>query len=409
MGAGFLLVSVVVTRREHRRMSFSFFRPGRDSLLLVVIGLATLAGCRSAKQSPPAPPPPDVTVARPVWREVQIFREYTGYLEPVETANVRTRVRGFLRKIHFTEGADVQKGDLLYEIDPREFEAAVARTQADLTKANAELGRAKADEDRGRVLVRTMAISEEEFQLRVAARKSAEASVAQAEAALRIAKLDLEFTRITAPINGRISRTQVTEGNLVGFNEPTLLTTIVRLDPIYVTFDVPEANAVEYERRAREQNLATPTGLKIPLELGVASETGYPHAGVIDFLENRVDTGSGTIRLRAVFDNKGRVLVPGLFARVRVPLGPPQRRLAVPEVALMSDQAGRFVFVVSAENSVRRQQVSVEGRSGDLTAVETGLTPDDWVIVNGLQKARPGGQVNPIETDLDAPKEPAKK
>ncbi|HJZ93253.1 MAG TPA: efflux RND transporter periplasmic adaptor subunit [Gemmataceae bacterium] len=390
-------------------MSFSSFRRGRATLLLVIIGLAALAGCRQAKQSPPAPPPPDVTVAKPVWRQVQNYREYTGYLEPVETVNVRTRIRGFLRKIHFTEGAEVKKGDLLYEIDPREFEAAVARTQADLTKANAELGRAKADEDRGRVLVRTMAISEEEFQQRVATRKSAEASVAQAEAALRIAKLDLEFTKITAPISGRISRTQVTEGNLVGFNEPTLLTTIVRLDPLYVTFDVPEANAVEYERRAREQNLPSPVGLKIPLELGVARETGYAHAGTIDFLENRVDPGSGTIRLRGVLDNKDRVLVPGLFARVRVPLGPPQRLLAVPEVALMSDQAGRFVFVVTADSTVRRQQVAVDGRSGELTAVETGLTADDWVIVNGLQKARPGGQVNPIRTDLDAPKEPAKK
>jgi multidrug efflux system membrane fusion protein len=409
MGAGSLLVLVVVTRREHRRMPLSFFRPGGEAFLLVAVGLTALAGCRSAKQSPPAPPPPDVTVARPIWRQVQNYREYTGYLEPVETVNVRTRVRGFLQKIHFTEGTEVKKGDLLYEIDPREFEAAVARAQADLTKANAELGRTKADEDRARVLVRTMAISDEEFQLRVAARKSAEASVAQAQAALRIAKLDLEFTKITAPINGRISRTQVTEGNVVGFNEPTLLTTIVRLDPIYVTFDVPEANAVEYEQRAREQNLASPIGLKIPLELGVARETGYQHPGVLDFLENRVDPGSGTIRLRGVLDNKDRALIPGLFARVRVPLGPSERRLAVPEVALMSDQAGRFVFVVTAENTVRRQSVTVGGRSGDLTAVETGLTPEDWVIVNGLQKARPGGQVNPVQTALDAPKEPAKK
>src|SRR5262245_42652715 len=409
MGADLLLALVVVTRREHRRMSFSSFRRGRATLLLVIIGLAALAGCRQAKQSPPAPPPPDVTVAKPVWREVQNFREFTGYLEPVETVNVRARVRGFLRKIHFTEGTEVNKGDLLYEIDPREFEAAVARTQADLTKANAELGRAKADEERARVLVRSMAISEEEFQQRVAARKTAEATVDQAQAALRIAKLDLEFTKITSPINGRISRTQVTEGNLVGFNEPTLLTTIVSLDPIFVTFDVPEANAVEYERRAREENLSSPIGLKIPVEVGVARDTGFPRAGTIDFLENRVDTGSGTIRLRGVIDNKDRGLVPGLFARVRVPLGPPARRLAVPEVALMSDQAGRFVFVVAADNTVRRQPVAVGGRSGDLTAVETGLTPDDWVIVNGLQKARPGGEVNPVRTDLEAPKEPAKK
>ncbi|HKA05944.1 MAG TPA: efflux RND transporter periplasmic adaptor subunit [Gemmataceae bacterium] len=373
--------------------------------------VVALAGCQQAKQTPPPPPPADVTVAKPVWREVQNFREYTGYLEAVETANVRARVRGYLQKVHFKEGAEVNKDDPLYEIDPREFEAAVARSTADLSKANAELGRAQADEDRGRVLVRTMAISEEEFQQRVAARKSAQASVAQAEAALRIARLDLEFTKIKAPISGRISRTQVTEGNLVGFNDPTLLTTIVKMDPIYVTFDVPEANAVEYEKRSREQKLPTETDRKIPLEVGVARETGYPHAGVIDFRENRVDTGSGTIRLRGVLENKDRVLIPGLFARVRVPLGPPQKRVCVPEVALMADQAGRFIYIVASDNTVRRQNVTVDGRLGDLTAIETGLNPDDVVVINGLQKARPGGQVEPTQVNLDAAKEkePAKK
>ena len=381
------------------------------SRFLPLAAVLSLAGCQPAKQTPPPAPPADVTVAKPVSREVQNFREYTGYLEPVETVNIRTRVRGFLQKIHFKEGVEVNKGDPLYDIDPREFEAAVARATADVSKANGELARAQADEDRGRVLVRTMSISEEEFQLRVAARKSAQASVAQAEAALRIAKLDLEFTKIIAPISGRISRTQVTEGNLVGFNEPTQLTTIVRLDPIYVTFDVPEANAVEYEKRSREQKLPTETDRTIPIDLGVARETGHPHHGVIDFRENRVDPGSGTIRLRGVLANKDRSLIPGLFACVRVPLGPPQRQLAIPEVALMSDQAGRFVYVVASDNSVRRQQITIGGRSGDLMAVESGLNPDDWVIINGLQKARPGGKVNPKQTALDEPKEkePAKK
>jgi len=379
--------------------------------LVVLLALAGLSsGCQRNKPTPPAPPPPEVTVAKPVGREVQNFREYTGYLDAVETVNVRTRVRGFLQKVHFREGAEVNRGDPLYDIDPREFEAAVARATADHAKANAELARAQADEDRGRVLVRTMAISEEEFQQRVATRKSAQASVAQAEAALRIAKLDVEFTKITAPIGGRISRTQVTEGNLVGFNEPTLLTTIVRLDPIYVTFDVPEANAVEYEKQSREK-LPSPTDRTIPIDLGVARETGYPHHGVIDFRENRVDTGSGTIRIRGVLDNKERALIPGLFARVRVPLGPSQRQLAIPEAALMADQAGRFVYVVTSDDTVRRQQVSIGGRSGNLVAAETGLNADDWVIINGLQKARPGGKVNPQQTVIDEPKEkePAKK
>jgi RND family efflux transporter MFP subunit len=376
---------------------------------VLLIGVA-LAGCQPGKQTPPPPPPADVTVARPVSLEVQNSREYTGYLEAVETANVRARVRGFLTKVLFKEGAEVAKDEPLYEIDRREFEATLARAQADLTKASAERDRAQADEDRGRVLVRTMAISEEEFQQRVATRKSAQASVAQAEAAMRIARLDLEFTKITAPISGRISRTSVTEGNLVGFNEPTLLTTIVRLDPIYVTFDVPEANAVEYERQSR-QKLPSPTDRTIPIDLGVARETGYPHHGVIDFRENRVDTGSGTIRLRGVLDNKERALIPGMFARVRVPVGPPKKQPAIPEAALMADQAGRYVYVVASDNTVRRQQVTIGGRSGNLVGIESGVNPDDWVIINGLQKARPGGTVNPKQAVIEEPKEkePAKK
>jgi len=376
----------------------------------VLIAAALVAGCQPGKQTPPPPPPADVTVAKPVSLEVQNSREYTGYLEAVETANVRARVRGFLNKVLFKEGAEVKKDDPLYEIDRREFEAALARSQADLTKASAERDRAQADEDRGRGLVRTMAISEEEFQQRVAARKSAQASVAQSEAAVRIARLDLEFTKITAPISGRISRTLITEGNLVGFNEPTLLTTIVKLDPIYVTFDVPEANAVEYERQSRE-NQPSPTDRTIPIQLGVARETGYPHHGVIDFRENRVDTGSGTIRLRGVLENKDRALVPGMFARVRVPLGPPKKQPAIPEAALMADQAGRYVYVVAADDTVRRQQVTIGGRSGNLVGIETGVNPDDLVIINGLQKARPGGKVNPKETTIEVPKEkePARK
>src|SRR5262245_5498228 len=391
-------------------MSHSCYLPDSHRLL-VVAALSLVAGCQRDKPTPPPPPPAEVTVARSVWREVQNAREYTGYLDPVATANIRTRVRGFLKKIHFKEGAEVKKGDLLYEIDPREFEANVARAQADLTKANAALARAQADEDRARGLLASKAISEEEFAQRVADRKSAQATVTQAEAALRIAKLDLEFTKIHSPIDGRISRTMVTEGNLVGFNEPTLLTTIVRVDPVYVVFDVPEAVAVESEKLSRQQSLPSATDRTIPIQVAVARETDHQHPGVIDFRENRVDTGTGTIRLRAVLNNDDRLLIPGLFARVRVPLGNPQRLLSIPEVALMTDQAGRYVFVVDAEDVVRRQNVTIGGRVGSLVGIEKGLNPDDWVIINGVQKARPTGKVAPKQVDLDPPKQkgPEKK
>ncbi|HEY8506254.1 MAG TPA: efflux RND transporter periplasmic adaptor subunit, partial [Gemmataceae bacterium] len=329
-------------------------------------------------------------VSRPVAREVTSYREFTGYLDAVETVQVRARVRGFLRKIHFAEGAEVAEGALLYEIDPREYQAALDRARADLDRAEAELRRAAGEEKRAAGLRPRGAVSEEEYLQLQAGLKTARAAVDQAKAAVTSAELDLSFTRIYAPIGGRISRTLVTEGNLVGFNEPTLLTTIVRTDPLYVYFDVPERYLLEYERRARES-----PGAKIPIDVGVTAEEGYPHPGVIDFRENRVDPGTGTGQLRGRLENPGGALVPGLYARVRIPDGPPQTRLMVPEAAVLADQRGRYVFVVKPDNTAEYRPVTLGPRAGTLVAVVEGLEPDDRVVVNGLQRVRPGAPVTP--------------
>lgn len=354
-----------------------------------------LAGCQGAKPAAKAPSPPKVTVAKPVRMDVQNYGEYTGYLEPVETASIRARVRGFLQKVHFKEGTEVKEGDPLYQIDPREFEATVARAKADLDRTAADLRKTIADEERAIKLRRTNAIAEEEYLSRVAAKETAQAAVEQAQAVLDQAKLDLSFTTINAPMSGRISRTQVTPGNLVGYNEPTLLTTIVTTDPIYVVFDVPERNVVEYDRLARQKGLPRPSDGKIPVEVGVVTEPGYPHVGVIDFRENRIDIGTGTVRVRGRLPNPDRLLTSGLFAHVRVPREAPQSQLTLPEAAVLSDQRGRFVWVVKADNTVEYRAVKIGQRVEGRFAITDGLKDDDSVIVNGVQRARPGAPVDP--------------
>jgi RND family efflux transporter MFP subunit len=362
--------------------------------LALAVAIVVSAGCRPPKPPPKAPPPPKVTVAKPTRQDVINYREYTGYLEPVKTANVRARVRGFLQSIHFEEGAEVKKGDLLYELDPREFQAALNRAQADLAKADAELRKAKADVERV-ARIRGTSVSAEDYLQRVASKETAEAAVKQATAAVEMAELDVSFTHVTSPIDGKVSRTLVTEGNLVGFNEATLLTTVVTIDPIHVYFDVPEQYAVAWDRAAREKRKSASSAAVLPLEVGVCAESGFPHKGEIDFRENRVDTGTGTIRIRGLLPNPDRALYPGLYTRVRVPEGEAQSRLMVPEVAVMSDQRGRFVYVVKADNTVEYRAVTLGGRVGPLVAVEKGLEPDDRVIVNGIQRARANMTVDP--------------
>jgi RND family efflux transporter MFP subunit len=399
--------------------------------LALALGLCP-TGCRREKPPPPPPPPAVVTVARPVAFPVQAYYEYNGNLDAIETVQITARVKGFLQEIRFTEGTEVKQGDLLFKIDPRDHQATVKRGEADRLKAVAELKRARSDEDRVKSLRGSGSVSEEDFAQRVAARETAEAVVKQAEAAVEAARLELSYTEIHAPIAGQISRTHVTRGNLVGQGDPTLLTTIVSMNPLYIYFDVPERDLVEYQRTLLE---APPPGgtPSAPVEVGVATETGYPHKGRVDFRENRVDMGTGTIRIRGRIPNprvppaNARLLYPGLFARVRVPAGDPRSLPAIPEDALMTGQEGQFVYVLGEKDVVQKRTVTVgpqvykalpaEGQppgwtlgQGDkdqpvpsVVAIEKGLTPEDRVIVNGLTKARPGSPVAPQVWELRPP------
>ncbi|MCE9533010.1 MAG: efflux RND transporter periplasmic adaptor subunit [Planctomycetes bacterium] len=399
--------------------------------------LFAFAGCRPALKAPPPPPPPAVTVIRPISYPVQSYYEYNGYLDAVESVQIRARVKGVLEEVKFKESTEVEIGDELYRIDTREYDAAVKKADADRLKAVAELRRARAEEERSKPLLVLRNLSAEEFQQRVAARETAEAMIKQTEAVLEGAELDLSYTKIKAPIAGQISRTLVTRGNLVGQGEATLLTTIVAVQSVYIYFDVPERDLLEYL-----QILKTAKDVA-RVEIGVAGEDGYPHVGTIDFRENRAASSTGTIRIRGRIENppdgpkKTRRLHPGMYARVRVPRGDPKPQLTIPEEALMAGQEGRFVYVLNDQNVVAKRSVTVgtqvwsmpasqmdnpppwevlnpkppaEGEPGrakltvrSVVAIEKGLEPGDRVIVNGLQRARPGSPVAPAEWDFKAP------
>jgi multidrug efflux system membrane fusion protein len=410
-----------------------------------------LAGCRPGTPQQSAPPPPTVTVARPATYPVQNYNLYNGYLDAVEMVEIRARVKGFMDEVLFKEGDEVAAGTPLYKIDPREYASAVAKSKADIARAVADQANAKAqvqlaEAELGRLrgLGANASRSEvDKAEATLAANKAqvdvATANKGSAEAALRTAELQLGYTDIKAPIAGRISRTLVTAGNLVGQTDATLLTTIVRLDPLYVYFDAPERDLVEYVQGVGALGTAQQAGTRA-LTVGVATEDSYPHAGEIDFRENRVDTGTGTVKLRGRLPNpKGgggeRALYPGLFARVRVPVGPPADRPVIPEEALMTGQEGRFVYVIGPENKVLKRTVKVgttvwrapppndkaprwqlttdkAGKDGkvpppgavrSVVAIEDGLKADDVVIVNGLQKARPGTPVTPDERQFRPP------
>lgn len=383
---------------------------------------------------------------------VQAYFEYNGNLEAVEIVQIIARVRGFLNEVLFKEGDEVQKDALLFKIDQREYLAGVKRAEADKLKAVTEVKRAKKEEERVKKLKETGAVSDEEYEQRIAARETADAVLMQTEAALDTSNIQLGYTTIKAPITGQISRALVTPGNLVGQTENTVLTTIVSMHPLYVYFDVPERDLIDYQRNLREGQNADLLNQKLPVEVGVATETGYPHKGFIDFRENRVDAGTGTVRIRGRIDNlrlppsNARLLYPGLFARVRVPTGLPAKYPALPEDALMTGQEGRFVYVLDEKNVVQKRTVTVgpivwkglppakdvanstwtlkpvanqppdkDGKPSQSTfipsmvAITSGLSDQDKVVINGLTKARPGLPVVPEMRELQPPAQAASK
>jgi RND family efflux transporter MFP subunit len=384
----------------------------REKLVLVFAILAAawlVAGCEQ-KNTYVEPPPPKVTTAQPLHQEVIDYLEFTGTTRAFEEVEVRARVAGFLQSMHFTPGTLVEKGDRLFVIDPREYRAALNAAQAELDSAMAQLRRAETEFARAERLFKQRAGAEKNVVQWRGERDIAKAAVAMAKARLERARLDLGYTKVTAPIAGRVSRNLVDVGNLVGEGEPTLLTRITRYDPMYVYFNLNERDLLKvlsvYRQRVQEKGLDTDTDpdskVDIPLFLGLANEEGYPHKGEYEFGESSVDPGTGTLQLRGVFPNPGKppVLLPGLFTRLRMPIDKREDALLVTERAIGADQGGRYLLAVNSENVVEKRLIRMGQLVDGLRVIEEGLQPGDWVIVNGIQRARPGAKVDPERTDM---------
>ena len=363
--------------------------------------LLLMTACPQQQPAAPPPPPPKVTVSQPVSREVVEWEEYTGRLEAVESVEVRARVNGYLQSIHFKNGTTVKQGDLLFVIDPRPYQAELERARAELGLANARLERTGKDVARAQMLVRARAVSEEEVDTRVSEQRQAQESVQAARATVNAAQLNVEFTQVRAPISGRISRNLVSVGNLVngGTTQSTVLTTIVSLDPIYCYFEADERSYLKGMRQVRNGDQTNGRASKQPVYVGLADEENFPHQGSIDFVDNRLDQNTGTITARAVLPNPTLFLVPGLFARLRIPAGSKYKALMVPPEALGSDLSQQFVFVVDAQKLVQYRQVTPGPLIDGWRVIRDGLQPEDWVIVKGVQRARAGAQVDPVKQD----------
>jgi RND family efflux transporter MFP subunit len=373
-----------------------FSKPALTLSVLAVIS-ATLSACgrnEAATGAAGAPPPPQVTVAQVISKPVTEFDEFTGRFEAIDRVEIRPRVSGYISSVNFTEGSEVKKGDVLFVIDQRPYAADLKHAQAQLAQAKSQLALAKSEKARATNLLAQHAISQEEFDTRSSSDEQAQANVELADAALDTAQLNMTYTRVIAPINGRVSRANVTLGNLVT-NGTTVMTTVVSLDPIYVRFDGDEQAYLRYVKAVRDRVAAGSKETASPVLVGLADEAGYPHPGVMVFLDNEVDAQTGTIRTRAKLDNHDRAFTPGLFARVRLMGDKKYDALLINDSAVGTDQTVKYVLVVGADNKVEYRPVKLGPVIDGLRVVREGLKVNDTIVVNGLQRVRPGSPVSP--------------
>ena len=375
-------------------------RTALAALLPAVLTLA-IAACSSEAAAPAgAPPPPQVSVATVLTKDVSQWDEFTGRVAAVQSVELRARVSGYVQRVAYREGQDVRKGDLLFVIDPRPYRAALDQALAGLERARAEQHLAQTQDRRAQTLIDAKAISREEFEIRKAAASQGNAGVRAAEAAVAAARLDLQFTDVRSPIDGRAGRAMITEGNLAQA-DATLLTTVVSQDPMYVYFESDEQSFLRYGALARKGER---DGVRNPVRVGLADEEGHPHAGTVDFIDNQVDAATGTIRARAVVPNPDRVLTPGLFARVQLRGSGRFKATLIDDKAVLTDQDRKYVYVLGPHDTAQRKDI-VSGRMIDgLRVVESGLAPKDKVIVHGVQKVfMPGMPVAPKTIVMGAP------
>lgn len=374
------------------------------SSLLLAAGAIAFSGCSSEATTGAAPAPTSVSVAAALERQVIEWDDFTGRLEAVESVEIRPRVAGYIDSVDFEEGSIVHKGDLLFVIDPRPYQAELDKADAELSRAKARDELARSDVNRSEKLLSIRAVSQEEYDQRVNAARESQANVEAARAALEAVRLDLSFTRVTAPITGRVGKAAVTAGNLVtgGSSAATLLTTIVSIDPIYVSFEGDEQVYLKYTELARRGERPSSRDAANPVKMGLANEDGYPHSGTMVFVDNQIDPRTGTIRARAAFDNKDGYFTPGLFARVKLFGHNTFPAVLVDDRAIGTDQSQKFVYVIDADNKVAYRTVKVGRLTDGLRIVQSGLAPGESVVVNGLQRVHPGDVVTPERVAMDA-------
>jgi len=380
---------------------------GRFLSVLLCVGLplaAGTAGCTRPASKQGAPEPPAVPVSKPVEQSVTDYVDFTGRTDAVESVDVRARVTGYLIKTPFEEGSEVKAGDLLFEIDPRPYQAQLDQAEGQLTLNKAQYDLATTTYARDRRLSTSQAISQEELERSKAAVTEAAARIKAYQASLEVYKLNLAFTRVTSPLDGHVSRYYVTRGNLVN-QDMTLLTTVVSLDPMYAYFDLDEPTLLRVRRAINEGTIKPPEKGKLSVLMGLHGEDGFPHQGTVNFVNNQVNPTTGSISIRGVFANPKpkngrRLLSPGMFVRIRLPIGQPAPALLVIDRAIASDQGLKYVYVVDAEDKAQYRRVTTGALQNGLRVIREGLKPGERVIVGGLQQVRPRMQVQPDEVPM---------
>ena len=376
------------------------FAGDRAAFAWAMVAWLAAAGCRREQPVLAPTPAPTVTISQPIEREISDEAEFTGHTDAIKLVEIRARVSGFIDQVAFEDGQMVKEGDLLFQIDPRPFDAEVARDAASLAVAKARAKRAAADLVRAEKLISGKTITQEEYDQTIADAAESSASVKVAEASLTSSKLNREFSTVTAPIGGRMGRAMIAKGNLVSSSaaNATLLTTIVPVDPIYAYFDVDEPTLLRHARHAPDRSRPL-----IPVEMQLADEAGFPHQGQIDFIDNQVDPATGTIRVRGVFPNADGTVLPGMFARVRIRSAQKRPALVVADRAVGFDQGRNYLLLVGADGRAEYREVKTGALADGLRVIEKGLSPGEWVIVNGLQRARPGAAVEAQKAPMPLP------
>jgi RND family efflux transporter MFP subunit len=398
--------------KEQKPMQLNCLRV-RKSVAILAASIFIVSGCAKPKVTVKQDPP-EVTVSKPIVKEITDYYEFPGQTAAVGDVEIRARVTGYLKKVNFEDGQEVKKGDLLYEIDPDPYQADLDKAQGEIARLQAVMEKAKLDVARAERLRPSGAVSEGEYEDHVAQYNITKAFLRSAEAVVRQAELNLSFTKILSPIDGRVSRTRITEGNLVqvGSNDSNVMTTVVTTNPIYVTFNIEEPVLLKYAKSSwgveRPVTMGHIKELKIPVEVALENEEGYPHVGVLDFVDNKLNRTSGTICARGVLDNPNQSFSPGQYVRVRIPFGKPYKATMIGERAVGRDQKLKYLLVVNEKNVVEYRPVKVGYLRDGLRIIESGIGPDDDVIVNGLMRARPGITVKPhTETKNIAAESPA--